>query len=184
MSDARLAAGDASPPPNSVATITVWDPLVRILHWSLAACFAIAYATGDSIEILHLIAGYGVLAIVGLRACWGLFGTPRARFDDFVPGPRKLLAYLKDLVAGRADRYIGHNPAGGAMIVLLLSALLGTAASGVLTLYGGDAFEGLHEVFANATLALVLAHIVGVLVSSLLHRENLIAAMITGRKRG
>jgi cytochrome b len=164
-------------------TIKVWDPLVRVLHWSLAACFAVAYVTGEGIETLHVLAGYAVVAIVGLRALWGLFGTRHARFDDFVPTPRRLMAYLKDLVSGRAEHYAGHNPAGGAMTVLLMASLLATAGSGVLTLYGGKMFEGLHEGFANVTLGLVLVHIAGVLLSSWLHRENLVAAMITGWKK-
>jgi cytochrome b len=183
MSDLRYAPGGASAPARPSAAIKVWDPLVRVLHWSLAASFVLAFATGEAIESLHLLAGYAVLAIVGLRALWGLVGTTHARFDDFVPSPGKLAAYLRYLVAGRAERYVGHNPAGGVMVVLLLATLLGTAGSGVLTLYGGHAFEELHEFFANINLALVLAHIAGVLVSSRLHRENLVRAMITGRKQ-
>ncbi|MBT6119515.1 MAG: cytochrome B [Rhodospirillaceae bacterium] len=183
MSGFDVAAGSRSEPKQAPPTVKVWDPLVRVLHWSLATAFALAFATGESIESLHLLAGYAVLVIVGLRALWGLVGTPHARFDDFVPNLGKLLAYVRDLAAGRAERYVGHNPAGGAMVVLLLAILLGTAASGVLTLYGGDAFEELHEGFANANLALVLVHIAGVLVSSRLHRENLVRAMITGHKR-
>ncbi len=163
--------------------VKVWDPLVRVLHWSLAAAFSLAYASGESVEKLHLVAGYAALAIVGARALWGLVGTRHARFGDFVPPPREFASYLKDLALGRARRYVGHNPAGGAMIVALLAAVLGTAASGVLTLYGGHAFEDLHEGFANVTLVLVVIHVGGVVLSSLLHRENLVAAMITGRKK-
>lgn len=163
--------------------VKVWDPLVRVLHWTLAASFALAYATGEEIIGLHELAGYAIIAIVGVRALWGLVGPEHARFDDFVPGPGRLVGYLRDLVAGRPRRYLGHNPAGGAMVVALLAGLLVTSASGVLTLYGGEAFEEVHEVAANVTLALVLVHIAGVITMSLLHRENLIRSMITGYKR-
>lgn len=178
---AKITAEDRATVPSSEA-IKVWDPLVRVLHWSLAACFAVAYVTGDGIESLHVLAGYAVVAIVGTRALWGLFGARHARFDDFVPTPGRLKAYVKDLVSGRAERFVGHNPAGGAMTVVLMVSLLATAGSGVLTLYGGEIFVGLHEALASVNLSLVLVHIAGVLLSSLLHRENLVAAMITGWK--
>lgn len=163
--------------------VKVWDPLVRVLHWTLAASFVLAYVTGEEIIGLHELAGYAIVAIVGLRALWGLAGPKHARFDDFVPGPGRLVGYLRDLATGRPRRYLGHNPAGGAMVVALLAGLLVTSATGVLTLYGGEVFEELHEVAANATLGLVLVHIAGVIVMSLLHRENLVRAMITGEKR-
>ncbi|RDD62776.1 cytochrome b/b6 domain-containing protein [Ferruginivarius sediminum] len=180
-----MATADVGPRADTAAagSVKVWDPLVRVLHWSLAGCFALAYVTGEEILSLHQVAGYGIVAIVGARALWGLVGPRYARFDDFVPGPGRLIGYLRDLLAGRPRRYLGHNPAGGAMIVALLAGLLGTGASGILTLYGGDAFEELHEVAANITLTLVLLHIAGVILSSLLHHENLVRAMITGFKR-
>lgn len=175
--DARFDAGTAG-------WVKVWDPLVRVLHWSLAGGFALAYATGEEILSLHEVAGYAVIAIVGVRALWGLLGPRHARFDDFVPGPARLVGYLRELLAGRPRRYLGHNPAGGAMIVALLAGVLATSATGVLTLSGGEAFEELHEAAANATLVLVLLHVAGVVLSSRLHQENLVRAMITGWKRG
>lgn len=184
-SDTFAGHADARPAPERAraGSIKVWDPLVRVLHWGLAGSFAVAYATGEGAMSVHEVAGYAIVAIVGVRALWGLIGPKHARFDDFVPGPMALIRYLRDLATGRPRRYLGHNPAGGAMIVALLAALVATAGSGILTLSGGEAFEDLHEVLANLTLFLVLAHIAGVLVSSLLHRENLSWAMVTGRKR-
>lgn len=164
--------------------VKVWDPLVRVLHWALAGGFALAYATGEELLSLHEVAGYAVIAIVGVRALWGLVGPRHARFDDVVPGPARLLGYLHDLLAGRPRRYLGHNPAGGAMIIALLAGVLATSATGVLTLSGGEAFEELHETVANATPVLVLMHVTGVILSSLFHQENLVRAMITGWKRG
>lgn len=165
------------------ATVRVWDPLLRVLHWSLAAAFLVAYVTGEEAEVLHEMAGYAVLVIVGVRALWGLVGPRHARFDDFVPTPTGLFAYVRGLLAGHAPRHLGHNPAGGAMTIAMLAMLVATAATGVLTLQGGEAFEELHEAAANAMLVLVIFHLAGVVLSSLLHGENLVTAMLTGRKR-
>ena len=182
--------------------IKVWDPLVRIFHWTLVAAFAIAFITEgeDSTLFLHSWAGYTVLGLILFRLVWGLIGTRHARFTDFVRSPATALAYGKDLLLGRARRYIGHNPAGGLMIVLLLISLLMTALMGMALLgieeqagplaglmagvgHGtGEAIEEVHEFFANATLFLVVIHVLGVVVESLLHRENLVRSMFNGRK--
>ncbi|QGU33773.1 cytochrome b/b6 domain-containing protein [Thermochromatium tepidum] len=181
--------------------IRVWDPLVRVFHWSLVGAFATAFILEDDLLGVHVWAGYLVLALVAVRLVWGLIGTRHARFSDFVRGPRAVLAYLRAVLSRRAPRYLGHNPAGGAMILLLLIALAATGISG-LALYGAEEFAGplagvmrgvpafwgevleeTHEVLANLTLGLILIHVAGVLVSSWLHRENLIAAMISGYKR-
>ena len=163
--------------------IKVWDPLVRVLHWSLATMFAAAYISADLLEGLHTLAGYAIVAIVGLRALWGLVGTRHARFDGFVPTLRELVAYLRDVITGRGKRYVGHNPAGGVMTILILVSLLATAGTGVLTLHFGKMFGDMHESFASLNLVMVLIHIAGVLLTSVLHGENLVAAMISGRKR-
>ena len=182
--------------------IKVWDPLVRIFHWTLVAAFAIAFITEgeDSTLFLHSWAGYTILGLVLFRLLWGLVGTRHARFTDFVRPPSAALAYGKDVFLGRARRYIGHNPAGGLMIVLLLFSLLMTGVMGVALLgieeqagplagllagagHGtGEVIEEIHEFFANATLFLVVIHVLGVLVESLLHRENLVRSMFNGRK--
>lgn len=164
-------------------SIAVWDPVLRLLHWTLAASFALAWLTGEAWMDMHEGAGYAILAFIAVRAVWGLCGPRHARFDAFVPTPREVLAYLRALAAGRAPRYLGHNPAGGAMIVALLASLLTASATGVLTDSLGEPVEALHELAANVCLALVLVHLAGVIGTSLLHRENLVAAMITGRKR-
>lgn len=166
-------------------TIKVWDPLVRGLHWSLVTCFIVAYATGEEIMSLHEVAGYAIIAIVGVRILWGFVGTRYARFDDFVPGFTTVRDYVKDLAAGRPARYIGHNPLGSVMILAMLAALLITSVTGILAEPRGAAevYEELHEVFGNVTLALVVVHVSGVVLSSTMHHENLVRAMITGRKR-
>lgn len=181
--------------------ITVWDPLLRLFHWSLAAFFLTAYVTDGEWQAVHTWSGYGVLALLLFRVVWGVTGPPHARFSDFVRGPKTVLSHLKDVLTFRARRYVGHNPAGGAMIVALLLSLLATGLSG-LALYGADqgmgplavflieandvwidVIEEAHEVLANFTVALVLIHVTGVVWESVLLRENLIAAMLNGRKR-
>lgn len=179
------------------ATVRVWDPLVRTFHWSLAAFFFIAYLSGDDWLSAHVYAGYTVAALIAFRLIWGVIGTRHARFTDFVTGPTKVKHYLAQLIKGRAPRYLGHNPAGAAMIVALLGSLAVTAFTGAALIagdgsgplagtfvagYSGDALKGVHELFANLTLLLVCVHVAGVVLGSLLHRENLVKAMWTGRK--
>jgi cytochrome b len=182
------------------ATVKVWDPLVRIFHWTLVAAFFTAYFSEDDFLNLHTYAGYSVVGLVFVRIIWGFIGTSYARFGSFVSRPRVAWQYLKDTLARRAQRYLGHNPAGGAMIVLLLSSLLLTTFSGI-AVYGatesagplgtwlgtaGEYWEAIlkevHEFFANFTVLLVAIHVSGVIIESLLHRENLVRAMFTGYK--
>lgn len=178
-----MEAGGATLP----ATVKVWDPFVRVFHWSLAGLFLLAYATADEIENVHLVAGYAIAGLVVLRVAWGFLGPPHARFASFVRSPRAVVSYLRDVALMRAPRHLGHNPAGGAMVVALLLMLAGTAVTGHLmttdAYWGSEALEDVHEVLANLTVGLVVAHVLGVLVASFEHRENLVAAMFTGRKR-
>ncbi len=111
--------------------IKVWDPLVRLFHWTLVAAFTIAYLTEDDWQELHVWAGYTVAALLAFRLLWGFIGPKHARFSDFVFSPANIMAYLKDMLALRAKRYIGHNPAGGAMVIALLLSLAATTLSGM-----------------------------------------------------
>lgn len=186
---------------NIEAKVKVWDPLVRIFHWTLVSAFVIAYVTEEEFLSLHVWAGYTVLSLVFLRILWGFVGSRYARFTDFVYSPQTVKQFLLDTVRLRAPRYLGHNPAGGAMILVLIIALLLTSLSG-LAVYGvedsagplagmlagtgefwGDVFKGMHEFFANFTVFLVLLHVAGVIVESLIHGENLVSAMWHGYKR-
>ncbi|MBE0413731.1 cytochrome b/b6 domain-containing protein [Yoonia sp.] len=177
-------------------TVPVWDRLVRVFHWSLVAAFAVAWLSADELDALHRFAGYGIASLVAVRLVWGVIGTQPARFVRFVKGPRATLAYLGDMVRGHERRYLGHNPAGAAMIVVLLAALSGTAFTGWLSdeparlalvpgaaWAGKDLMEDLHEVLANFLMFFVVLHLGGVIVASVRHRENLARAMITGDKR-
>lgn len=168
------------------ASVPVWDPLVRLLHWTLAAGFLGAYAI-ERPRDLHETLGWIAVAAVAVRLVWGFVGPRRARFADFVPRPSAFLAYGRDVLGGRERRHLGHNPAGGAMVVALLAvvAILGATgwAMGRDAFWGVSWVEALHEATANVGIGLVALHWLGVAWESLRHRENLALAMITGRKR-
>jgi cytochrome b len=165
----------------------VWDPLVRIFHWSLVASFAVAWFTARASEHIHDGAGYLAAALVFVRLLWGALGTPYARFSQFVRGPATVMRYLRAMLGGREARHIGHNPAGGAMVLVLLAAMAATALTGWMmttdAYFGVDWVQRLHGLIAHGLLLLVFAHIGGVVLACWRHRENLVAAMITGRKR-
>jgi cytochrome b len=112
--------------------VRIWDPLVRLFHWGLVAAFATAWLTADELQSVHEVAGYTVAGLVAFRLVWGLVGSRYARFAQFLRGPGETLAYLGDMTRGRERRYLGHNPAGAAMIVALLVTLSGTAFTGWL----------------------------------------------------
>lgn len=194
-------------------TIKVWDLPVRIFHWSLVALFFFSYVSGEILETLHAWSGYGVAALVVFRIIWGLVGTRYARFGNFIYSRAEIIAYLKSLLTETPKHYLGHNPAAGVMVLLLLASLAMTCWSGVET-YGAEGhgplasadvsvissahadsdhvepgsggsefWEEVHEVFANFSLFLVFVHIAGVVVSSILHSENLVRAMLSGYKK-
>lgn len=181
MRPATAAGADAG------ATVKVWDPFVRVFHWSLVVLFGLAFLTSEVSEKAHIWIGYAILALVGLRIVWGFIGSRHARFSDFVYRPSTVLAYVRDAVRLRARRHLGHNPAGGAMVVALIAALLAVSGTGIMMtldrFWGVKWIEEVHEAAAFATLALVGLHVAGVIFSSLEHRENLVRSMLTGRKR-
>lgn len=172
-----------------MATVKVWDPFVRIFHWALVASFAVAFLVGEERDLrsLHLWAGYSAAALVALRILWGVLGTRYARFSQFVRGPRRIIGYVVDVARGREARHIGHNPAGGAMVVALLLSLLGVSLTGHLMttdmFWGSEAMEEAHELIANGMLVLVALHIAGVVLESVRHHESLVKAMVTGTKK-
>lgn len=226
--------------------VRVWDPLVRIFHWSLVLAFAAAYLTGeewDNWEDVHEIGGYAALGLILFRIIWGFVGSKHARFSDFLYSPSAVIEYLKSLMTTHPKHYLGHNPAGGWMVVLLLAGVFATGFTGLKLLAveegegplanleapalisvaqadndrdearergerteimgmsvpaqgvadaehegmegeeeGEEFWEEAHEIAANLTLFLVIFHVLGVIVSSRLHRENLVRAMVTGNK--
>jgi cytochrome b len=171
--------------------LRVWDRLVRSLHWLLAASVLIAWASGHWLsrwfDEVHHGAGYVAGAVVLLRVGWGLVGSGHARFAQFLRGPRAVLAYARQLRAAREPRYLGHNPLGAWMVLALLIAVAGLTITGILYtsdwLWGYEWLEQLHAALAWLLMGLVLAHWIGVAFTSWRHRENLVAAMFSGRKR-
>jgi cytochrome b len=189
-----VKAGGAIPPatatkPSAISgpTVQVWDPFVRIFHWSLVALFTVAFVTGDKIERVHIAVGYTLAGLVVARIIWGFIGSRHARFSDFVRPPAETLDYIRNAVRGRAPRYIGHNPAGGLMTIALLGMVLAISGTGFMmttnAFWGAEWVEDLHEGLVYATLGLIALHVAGVIVTSIEHRENLVRAMLTGRKR-
>lgn len=205
---------------NNTSSIKVWDPLIRIGHWTLVIAFFTAYVTEDDFMTLHSWAGYSITAVILIRVIWGFIGTPYAKFSNFIYKPNDILKYLKNLISLKEQHYIGHNPAGGAMVIALLLCLSMTAFTG-MKLYAVEdnkgpfsiaeqsrskhtnkvasviqnkdakyignekdekVWEQLHEFFANLTLLLVFLHIGGIIASSIIDKENLVKAMLTGKK--
>ncbi len=180
--------------------IQVWDPLIRIFHWMLVACFMVAYILEDEFINLHLLAGSIVLGLVAFRLIWGIIGTKHARFADFSPSLSSVKEHLHALIRLIPSHHTGHTPAGSIMIYILLTGLLLLTASGV-ALYGleegggplasvmngapykaGILIKDAHAFIADLLTFLILFHIAGVLIESMLQRQNLVMAMITGRK--
>ncbi|HET9042490.1 MAG TPA: cytochrome b/b6 domain-containing protein [Burkholderiales bacterium] len=172
----------------SKSRILVWDAPIRVFHWALALSFVGAFVTADSERLrdVHVVLGYTVFGLIAFRLIWGVVGTRYARFTSFAFGPRAVVAYLGSLLTLRPQHFLGHNPAGSIAIYALLALGLLTGLTGYAHYneLGGEWLEDLHEGLANAMLAVVFVHIAGVIVSSLLHRENLARAMVTGYKTG
>lgn len=208
-----------------IESIKVWDLFVRVFHWSLVGSIMGLYMSGEALKGVHYRLGYFVIILAVARIIWGFIGTKHARFRDFLYRPIEILNYVKSLFVGSPIHYIGHNPAGGLMIVLMLIALLATTFTGlkalategqgplansniaILRLVYADGnehededdekinsgslqneekehfWEQMHETMTHFMLFLISIHIAGVLVSSWLHKENLIIAMITGKKK-
>lgn len=166
--------------------VLIWDLPVRVFHWCLVLAFSGAYLLGESERWrdVHVALGYAAVGLVCFRLIWGFTGTRYARFASFRYSPRQAWQYLGELIRGNAPRYTGHNPAGSWAIYGLLALGLATGVTGWLRYeeIGGEVFEDLHEVLANAWLGLVVLHIAAVLVSSALHHENLPRTMVTGLK--
>ncbi|MBC7181844.1 MAG: cytochrome b/b6 domain-containing protein [Roseovarius sp.] len=191
--------------------VRVWDPLIRVFHWSIVAAFVVAWLSAEELDTVHEVAGYVVAGLVAFRLIWGLVGSRHARFSQFLKGPRAVMSYLGDMARGKERRYLGHNPAGAAMIVALLVTLSGTALTGwlmaepdrlallpdmpqiVAPAWADDdggaesgaegVLEEVHETLANLMLLLVALHVGGVVLASFRHHENLARAMVTGDKR-
>ena len=182
--DTSAAASAGAP---AARRVLVWDAPVRVFHWLMVFSFVGAYLTAESERwrLVHVTLGYTMAGLVAFRLVWGFVGTRHARFASFVRAPAAAARYLRGLLSGQPEPGAGHNPAGALAIVALLAMTVAVSATGWATYneIGGGWLEELHEVTANAMLAIVGVHLFGVLLGSWLHRENLIAAMVSGRKR-
>jgi cytochrome b len=167
--------------------IKVWDPLVRLFHWTVVLGVAANLFLTAEGKVVHRWIGYAVVVAILLRLLWGIVGTRHARFSDFLPSPSRLWSYGTALLRGREPRYVGHNPAGATMIMALLILLLAAGATGwmqTLDAYWGVQWvQTLHRTISNAVMVLAGLHALAAIRESVRHRENLVWSMITGRKR-
>lgn len=164
----------------------VWDLVTRIFHWSLVLAFCTAQLTAEEWDSAHEYAGYVILGLVAFRVVWGFIGPKNVRFFEFVKSPKTIMKHLTGMLTGRHTAETGHNPAGGAMVVVLLAWLALTGLTGWLSITLSGSFaeiiEDVHEFLGEFSLLLVAAHIAGVIVMSILERQNLAKSMVDGKK--
>ncbi len=169
-----------------IRRILVWDVPTRVFHWLQALSFGAAYLTAFSERMrnYHVALGYILLGLLVFRLLWGFVGTRYARFRSFLFNPKESFVYLLTMVKGKPVHYLGHNPAGSVSVWLLLGLGLFIGVTGVLALQddASDVVVDLHGLATNVMLGVILLHLAGVLMSSILHRENLVRAMFTGLK--
>ncbi len=161
--------------------IRVWDLPVRLFHWTIAVAFAFAWLTSESEEFrnIHFFSGYYLIAMVSLRIIYGFVGSKYARFSDFVQ-PWKIWGYIKNI---KTQHYLGHNPIGALGVLFLIFGTLATSIVGHYLSFGEtELLEEAHEILATATLVVVGIHVLGVILSSKIHKENLPKSMVTGNK--
>lgn len=186
---------------SGAASVKVWDRFLRFFHWSLVLCFATAYISGEvHAATIHVLVGYVLCVLLAARVYWGFKGGEYARFRAFIFPVSEAIEYLQSMLKGNPKHYFGHNPAGALMVFTMFALLALIFLSGLLTL-GTIDFEGplvflanrvsddlsyvfrhIHEFLPHVALGLVVLHLLGVLVGSIQHKENLVRAMLTGKK--
>ena len=169
-------------------TILVWDVPTRVFHWLLVISFAGAWLTSESerLQMIHYAFGYSAVALVLFRLVWGFIGTKYARFSQFVRGPKEMVEHVRGLLSNHQHAAPGHNPVGGIVMVglMLLILLIGLTGYWGVKEFLGDFMSETHEAVANLALGLVIIHIVAAIIMSLLQKENLVRAMVNGKKQG
>ncbi|MCB6183306.1 cytochrome b/b6 domain-containing protein [Leeia sp. TBRC 13508] len=166
--------------------VLVWDLPTRVFHWVLVISFLTAYFTseGEHLRSIHVLAGYNVALMIIFRLIWGLVGTRYARFTQFIRSPLAAIRYFKAIKNGDPEHHVGHNPAGALAILALLAFGIATPLTGWLTFSDTMDAGEIHELLGNAFMGLVVIHVIAVVLSSVLHKENLARAMVTGKKEG
>jgi len=168
--------------------ILVWDIPVRVFHWLLVICFAGAWLTSESerLQMIHYAFGYTSCLLVVIRLIWGVIGTRYARFTQFIKRPNAVLEHFMTVLRGHAHHDVGHNPAGGLVMVVLMLLILVIGLTGYLSIkeFLGNFAGEAHEVVANLALAFVIVHILAAIVMSVLERQNLVKSMVDGKKQG
>lgn len=164
----------------------VWDVPTRVFHWLLVISFTGAFLTAESERYrdIHVVLGYTLLGLIIFRLVWGLIGTRYALFRSFWFKPSEIKDYVVSLLKAKPKHYVGHNPAGSVAVFALLTLGIASSATGVVVLedVGGDVLEEVHDLVSYGMLGVVVLHVAGVLISSVMHRENLVRSMITGFK--
>lgn len=161
--------------------IRVWDLPLRLFHWLLVAAIALAFLSseeGSPLSDWHIAAGWVAAVLIVFRLIWGVVGGEHSRWSDFVR-PSALATHFRELARFRPAPTLGHNPLGAVSVLVLLALAAGVIWTGASF---GAAGEGLHETLAWTLLSLIALHVLAVVVMSILARENLIAAMVTGNK--
>lgn len=168
--------------------ILVWDMPVRVFHWLLVVCFAGAWLSSESERwaMIHYAFGYTACLLVLIRLVWGLIGTRYARFSQFLKSPKAVLEHFMAMLRGHPHHDVGHNPAGGLVMFVLMLLILLIGLTGYLSVkeFLGNFVSEAHGVVANLVLGLVIVHIIAAIGMSLIERQNLVRSMVTGKKRG
>ena len=172
--------------PESPTFVPVWDRVVRITHWSVAV-LVLWDLFEDSGGPLHRSLGYATAALVALRLAWGVIGSVNARFATWWPRLSLLRRYATSLLAGAPMKFASHNPIGALGMIAMWGLILGLGVTGWLSrldaLWGEDWPRDLHAGLAYTLAALVAVHVSAAIVMSMLHKDNLILAMLTGKKK-
>jgi len=184
---AQRSVSSETPTNSRTGTVAVWDFPLRVWHWALAGFVLIACVTPNTFDRLHRLAGYAVIGLLAFRLIWGLIGSRHSLFARISLKLRAAPQYIVGMLRGETGRYLGLNPAGAAMLVVMLALLLVSTVSGVMQVsvrfFGVGWIEQTHSLSSNAIIALIAVHVLGTLWMSMLQRENLVRAMFTGRKR-
>lgn len=188
------------------ARVPAWDLPTRLFHWTLLVLIVWAWVSvnyaetlGDTLLVYHRANGLAILTLIVWRVLWGFAGSSTSRFGTFLRSPAAVASYAAGLVRGRAARYLGHNPLGALMIVVLLATVATIGTLGLFAvddndLVGGPLYRLVGEsanisltrrhgqIFHLVLLPLVVLHIAVNTLYTLFKREPLIQAMVTGKK--